>query len=40
MGGPIGHGFPRSDYDASPLSAEALRGRVSNSERFLEAVQP
>jgi ureidoacrylate peracid hydrolase len=40
MSEPIGHGLPRSNHDASLLSAEVLLGWVSNSERFLKAVEP
>lgn len=40
MSEPIGHGLPRSNHDASLLSAEVLLGWVSDSERFLKAVQP
>jgi ureidoacrylate peracid hydrolase len=37
---PIGHGSRRSNHDASLLSAEMALGWVSDSERFLKAVQP
>jgi nicotinamidase-related amidase len=37
---PIGHGSSRSNHDASLLSAEMALGWVSDSERFLKAVQP
>jgi ureidoacrylate peracid hydrolase len=37
---PIGHGSQRSNHDASLLSAEMALGWVSDSERFLQAVQP
>jgi len=40
MSEPIGHGLPRSNHEASLLSAELLLGWVSDSERFLKAVQP
>ncbi len=40
MSEPIGHGLPRSNHDASLLSAEVLLGWVSDSQRFLKAVQP
>ena len=40
MSEPIGHGLPRSNHDASLLSAEILLGWVSNSERFLKIVEP
>jgi ureidoacrylate peracid hydrolase len=40
MGEPIGHGLPQSNHDASLLSAEMALGWVSDSERFLKAVQP
>ena len=40
MSEPIGHGLPRSNHDASLLSVEVLLGWVSDSERFLRAVQP
>jgi ureidoacrylate peracid hydrolase len=40
MSEPIGHGSPRSNHDASLLNAEVLLGWVSDSERFLKAVQP
>ena len=40
MSEPIGHGLPRSNHDASLLSTEVLLGWVSDSERFLKAVQP
>ena len=39
MSEPIGHGLPRSNHDASLLSAEVLLGWVSDSERFLKAIQ-
>src|SRR2546426_1795275 len=39
MSEPIGHGLPRSNHDASLLSAEVLLGWVSDSERFLKALQ-
>ena len=37
---PIGHGLRRSNHDASLLSAEMALGWISDSERFLKAVQP
>jgi ureidoacrylate peracid hydrolase len=37
---PIGHGSLRSNHEASLLSVEMLLGWVSDSERFLKAVQP
>ena len=40
MSEPIGNGLPRSNHDASLLSAEVLLGWVSDSDRFLKAVQP
>ena len=40
MSEPIGYGLPRSNHDASLLSAELVLGWVSDSERFLKAVQP
>lgn len=40
MSEPIGHGLPRSNHDASLLTAELLFGWVSDSDRFLKAVQP
>ena len=40
MSEPIGYGLPRSNHDASLLSVEVLLGWVSDSERFLKAVQP
>src|SRR5215470_5012957 len=40
MNEPIGDGLPRSNHDASLLSAEVLLGWVSDSERFLKALQP
>jgi ureidoacrylate peracid hydrolase len=40
MSEPIGHGLPRSNHDASLLSTEVLLGWVSDSERFLKALQP
>jgi ureidoacrylate peracid hydrolase len=40
MSEPIGHGLPRSNHDASLLSVEVLLGWVSDSERFLKAIQP
>ena len=40
MSEPIGHGLPRSNHDASLLGVEVLLGWVSDSERFLRAVQP
>jgi ureidoacrylate peracid hydrolase len=39
MSEPIGQGLPRSNHDASLLSAEVLLGWVSDSDRFLRAVQ-
>ena len=39
MSEPIGHGFSRSNHDASLLSAERMLGWVSDSERILKAVQ-
>ncbi|MEX2207276.1 MAG: cysteine hydrolase [Myxococcota bacterium] len=39
MSEPIGYGLPRSNHDASLLSAEVLLGWVSDSERFLKALQ-
>lgn len=40
MSEPIGQGLPRSNHDATLLSIEVLLGWVSDSERFLKAVQP
>jgi ureidoacrylate peracid hydrolase len=40
MSEPIGHGLPRSNHNASLLSAEVILGWVSDSERFLKALQP
>jgi ureidoacrylate peracid hydrolase len=40
MSEPIGHGLPRSNHDASLLSAEVILGWVSDSERFVKALQP
>jgi ureidoacrylate peracid hydrolase len=40
MSEPIGRGSPRSNHDASLLSAEMALGWVSDSERILKAVQP
>jgi len=40
MSEPIGHELSRSNHDASLLSAEVLLGWVSDSARFLKAVQP
>ena len=40
MSEPIGAGLPRSNHDASLLSAEVLLGWVSDSERFLKALRP
>jgi hypothetical protein len=40
MSEPIGHGLPRSNHDASLLSAEMALGWISDSERILKAVQP
>jgi len=40
MSEPIGNGLSRSNHDASLLSVEVLLGWVSDSERFLKAVQP
>jgi ureidoacrylate peracid hydrolase len=39
MSEPIGYGLPRSNHDASLLSVEVLLGWVSDSGRFLKAVQ-
>lgn len=39
MSEPIGDGLPRSNHDASLLSAEVLLGWVSGSEQFMAAVQ-
>jgi ureidoacrylate peracid hydrolase len=39
MSEPIGHGLPRSNHDASLLSAEVLLGWVSDSDQFLKALQ-
>jgi ureidoacrylate peracid hydrolase len=39
MSEPIGHGLSRSNHDASLLSAEVILGWVSDSERFLKALQ-
>ena len=39
MSEPIGQGLPRSNHDASLLSVEVLLGWVSDSQRFLKAVQ-
>jgi ureidoacrylate peracid hydrolase len=39
MSEPIGYGLPRSNHDATLLSAEVLLGWVSDSGRFLKAVQ-
>jgi len=39
MSEPIGHALPRSNHDASLLNVEVLLGWVSDSERFLRAVQ-
>jgi ureidoacrylate peracid hydrolase len=39
MSEPIGHGLPRSNHDASLLSTEVSLGWVSDSERFLKALQ-
>ena len=40
MSEPLGHRLPRSNHDASLLSVEAMLGWVSDSERFLKALQP
>ncbi len=40
MSEPIGHGLPRSNHDASLLAAEVLLGWVSDSDRFVKALQP
>lgn len=40
MSEPIGNGLPRSNHEASLLSAEVSLGWVSDSDRFLKAVQP
>ena len=40
MSEPIGQGLPRSNHDASLLNAEVLLGWVSDSDRFLKAIQP
>jgi ureidoacrylate peracid hydrolase len=40
MSEPIGQGLPRSNHEASLLTAEVLLGWVSDSERFLRAFQP
>jgi ureidoacrylate peracid hydrolase len=37
---PIGQGLPRSNHDASLLSAEMALGWISDSERILKAIQP
>lgn len=39
MSEPIGQGLPRSNHEASLLSAEVLFGCVSDSDRFLKALQ-
>jgi ureidoacrylate peracid hydrolase len=39
MSEPIGSGLPRTNHEASLLSAEVLLGWVSDSERFLKAIQ-
>lgn len=39
MSEPIGSGLPRTNHEASLLTAEVLLGWVSDSERFLKAVQ-
>jgi ureidoacrylate peracid hydrolase len=39
MSEPIGHGLPRTNHDASLLSAEMALGWISDSERILKAVQ-
>lgn len=40
MSEPIGHGLARSNHDASLLNAEVLLGWVSDSDRFVKAIQP
>jgi len=40
MSEPIGYGLPRSNHDASLLTAEVLLGWVADSKSFLKAVQP
>ena len=40
MSEPIGHGLPRSNHDASLMTAELLLGWVSDTDRFLKAVLP
>ena len=40
MSEPLGDGLRRSNHDASLLSVEMALGWVSDSERFLKAVQP
>jgi ureidoacrylate peracid hydrolase len=40
MSEPIGYGLPRSNHDASLLTAEVLLGWVSDSDRFLKALRP
>ncbi len=40
MSEPIGHGLPRDNHDASLLTAELALGWVSDSDRFLKAIQP
>jgi ureidoacrylate peracid hydrolase len=39
MSEPIGSDLPRTNHEASLLTAELLLGWVSDSDRFLEAVQ-
>ena len=39
MSEPIGQGLPRSNHDASLLTAEVLLGWVSGSDQFVTALQ-
>jgi ureidoacrylate peracid hydrolase len=39
MSEPIGHGLPRSNHDASLLTAEEVFGWVSESVRFMECLK-
>jgi ureidoacrylate peracid hydrolase len=40
MSEPIGRGLPRGNHETPPLTAEVLLGWVSDSARFLKALQP
>jgi ureidoacrylate peracid hydrolase len=40
MSEPVGQGLPRSNHEAKLLTVEVLLGWVSDSDRYVKALQP